>query len=627
MPEPSDRDERPPPDWPVCRYHDLDGCIGIRIGTTACCFTHLEHEDPDQFKAFIGSLAPGAELDLRDTQLNRELLDQVLTPLKTDEKQPPIIGDASFRQAQFSGDVTFDGAQFAGASFREAQFGGDASFERVQFSDLVHFESAKFSEDAYFDKAQFSATTWFNGVQFSGDASFYQVRFDKNPWFDQAQFSGAALFDRTQFSEHAAFSGAQFSGNARFNEAQFTEIAWFQKAEFCSAAWFREAKFSGAQFHETQFSGAAGFDGAQFSGAASFERAQFPATTVLGPLRAQHLLLDGASFGASIVVEVAAAHLSMVGTRFEREARLSVRYADILLDRAAFGQSTSLSFTETPLIPSANPTNRLPGAEQSSPPQFTFEAPFQEMDLAPQPRLLSLRRVDVTNLVLGDLDLAWCLFRGAHNLDKLRIEGPKHFATSPKTWRWTERRTLAEEQQWRHTRHPNQGWIPPSDEALDWVKERSGQPVQQADPHHVAPLYRALRKAEEDAKYEPGAADFYYGEMEMRRHAHGTPWVEKWLLWAYWLVAGYGLRGLRALISLLVVVLGLAVLFQWIGFRGDPPAPWYWGSVLYAAKSTLSLPVQEQLTSWGEVLRILLRLTGPVLLGLALLSVRGRVKR
>jgi hypothetical protein len=143
----------------------------------------------------------------------------------------------------------------------------------------------------------------------------------------------------------------------------------------------------------------------------------------------------------------------------------------------------------------------------------------------------------------------------------------------------------------------------------------------------VAPLYRALRKAEEDAKYEPGAADFYYGEMEMRRHADGTPWVEKRLLWAYWLVAGYGLRGLRALLSLLVVVLGLAVLFHWIGFRGDPPGPWYWGSVLYAGKSTLSLPVQEQLTGWGEVLRILLRLTGPVLLGLALLSVRGRVKR
>lgn len=72
---------------------------------------------------------------------------------------------------------------------------------------------------------------------------------------------------------------------------------------------------------------------------------------------------------------------------------------------------------------------------------------------------------------------------------------------------------------------------------------------------------------------------------------------------------------------------GLAVLLQWVGFRDHPLAPHYWDSILFAAKSTLSLPVQEQLTGWVEVLRILLRLTGPVLLGLALLSVRGRVKR
>jgi hypothetical protein len=37
----------------------------------------------------------------------------------------------------------------------------------------------------------------------------------------------------------------------------------------------------------------------------------------------------------------------------------------------------------------------------------------------------------------------------------------------------------------------------------------------------IAELYRAFRKGGEDAKDEPDAADFYYGEMEMRRHADG----------------------------------------------------------------------------------------------------------
>ncbi|MGW2620713.1 hypothetical protein [Streptomyces sp. NPDC001500] len=36
-------------------------------------------------------------------------------------------------------------------------------------------------------------------------------------------------------------------------------------------------------------------------------------------------------------------------------------------------------------------------------------------------------------------------------------------------------------------------------------------------PTQLAPVYRALRKAFEGRKNEPGAADFSYGEMEMRR--------------------------------------------------------------------------------------------------------------
>jgi hypothetical protein len=52
--------------------------------------------------------------------------------------------------------------------------------------------------------------------------------------------------------------------------------------------------------------------------------------------------------------------------------------------------------------------------------------------------------------------------------------------------------------------------------------------VERPTPAQAAAAYRALRKSREDNKDEPGAADFYYGEMEMRRHANagdppGTP--------------------------------------------------------------------------------------------------------
>jgi len=65
-----------------------------------------------------------------------------------------------------------------------------------------------------------------------------------------------------------------------------------------------------------------------------------------------------------------------------------------------------------------------------------------------------------------------------------------------------------------------------------------------------------------------------------------------------------------------------------VGFTVPPQPASYWTSLLYAFRATLSLTDSEvKLTAWGELLQAVLRLTGPVLLGLALLALRGRVKR
>jgi hypothetical protein len=96
----------------------------------------------------------------------------------------------------------------------------------------------------------------------------------------------------------------------------------------------------------------------------------------------------------------------------------------------------------------------------------------------------------------------------------------------------------------------------------------------------------------------------------------------------YWLIAGYGQRGLRALACLAAVVVGGAVLFELVGFAQHPSPPTVWGSLLFAARSTLSIADPEaRLTGWGKLLQVSMRLSGPVLLGLALLSIRNRVKR
>jgi len=163
-----------------------------------------------------------------------------------------------------------------------------------------------------------------------------------------------------------------------------------------------------------------------------------------------------------------------------------------------------------------------------------------------------------------------------------------------------------------------------------------------------ANLYRALRKAREDAKDEGGSADFYYSEMEMRRHAAPQFSVERVVLALTWLVAGYALRlagdGGRGDRDHGV--------FAAAGRRRAPPlgfwpaasdrascanraraaelaSPALPDTMLYSVRTALGLPQdpQPKLTRWGGVLQIGLRITVPVLLGLAVLSVRGRVKR
>jgi len=154
------------------------------------------------------------------------------------------------------------------------------------------------------------------------------------------------------------------------------------------------------------------------------------------------------------------------------------------------------------------------------------------------------------------------------------------------------------------------------------------QPLSELEPGRIAGIYRQLRKSREDSKDEPGANDFYYGEMEMRRRS--GPLAERSILRLYWLVSRYGLRASRALLALAITiaVLGAVPLALW-GFRPHRP---FGRALLFALQSSISLlraptsqPGHE--TASGQLIEIFLRLAGPLFFGLALLALRGRVKR
>jgi hypothetical protein len=197
--------------------------------------------------------------------------------------------------------------------------------------------------------------------------------------------------------------------------------------------------------------------------------------------------------------------------------------------------------------------------------------------------------------------------------------------------RYSDRETIAEEHPWRGS-----SWEQPNTQPPQWLAGRDG--TEQLQPAQIAALYRALRKAREEDKDQAGAGDLYYGEMEMRRkislprkgtRGRARARSDRAILIAYWLLSGYGLKASRALIILLITVgLGSLGLWAW-GFNPDPP---YTRALLYSTESTSSLfrlpnAPGLDITYTGERIEIALRILGPLLIALAVLALRSRVKR
>jgi hypothetical protein len=430
-----------------------------------------------------------------------------------------------------------------------------------------------------------------------------------------ARFQGKVSLIGATFKDTAEFGGATFEDMAVFGGATFKDITDFVRATFK---------------HE-----------------ANFEWARFEHARQVGPILARQLVLDNAVFGARVQLEVTAAAVCARRAQFPASVHLRLRFASVVLDDANLTAPSILTGVPAPFPALAREERDITGGWHRLPPG----PPAQRW----RPRLLSVCRADVAGLRVADVDLRPCRFVGAHNLDRLRLEGVPLFARTTGWWR-TRRKTLAEEQHWRANR-------PGRWRAAGWYSRACQPPASPKaevpdvlEPARLAALYRELRKGREDAKDEPGAADFYYGECEMRRHDQDTSKAERLVLWAYWLLSGYALRAWRALASLAVVVVVVlsGIMLAFWGFpsrqtsfrpvtvdRGgalvyqqqpDDPPPGLGQvpeAIRFSARSATALlrGPDRALTPLGEWLDIGLRFAGPVLLGLAILSVRGRVRR
>jgi uncharacterized protein YjbI with pentapeptide repeats len=682
------------------RCTGAEGCRGVLSGNTGRCLAHLAGQELEMVLTQIRQ--EGTALDLSGANVDQACLDTIL-PLFRDGEDHTRLPAFQASGATFEGEVSFEGMVFTEkADFEAAIFEQGATFERATFEERANFRRARFKGDARFAAATFTHAALFDYATFESDALF--------GYLDRAALVQSAVLSSFLWKGDAATSGASAGTVLRRLDriappATFKQQASFADTTFKGKAYFRRVSFEQqAKFTRAAFEATAAFSGATFQGTMNLQSARFDQARQIGPILA-HIAVDlrEAVFKHRVQIEVSSPELLCNEVLFLGGAHLQVRWARIELDDADFVFSSIVSraegfgesekrFLET--------ATKLPG-------------PPREAD--DQPWIVSLQRANVGGLRLSDVNLQACKFRGAHNLDQIRLDNAQLFSATPgwhavstgwawpPVWRWSRRRTLAEEHHWReryergirragwHSEAP-ESWLAETDHwvephgsaneqqdrswrsvilaALDLRHARERVPpawkrhieaVRERRNHarRVANVYRALRKAWEDRKDEPGAADFYYGEMDMRRKATTSP-AERMILLLYWLISGYALRASRALVSLAVAMTMFALLFVHVGFAEsssadqgaaadfnvtltsprastvtiaattDPPDTGYWGAVVYSARTAIGLPRTPQPKlehPQGDIIQIALRITVPLLIALAVLSIRGRVKR
>ncbi|MFD4874067.1 pentapeptide repeat-containing protein [Streptomyces sp. NPDC058420] len=590
-------------------------CRGEVVEPYSKCLSHLSTEERARH---FNSMHERPSVSYQGTTIDPELFRQAIAALNHGNTQ------AYFTDCKFTGAILSITGTFQNhISFASSEFEGIIQFSDAEFLGGIEFTGAHFKDSALFGNVKFHEGASFDGVHFSDWANFEEAIFTKDAFFQDSHFK-KATFDGAQFLDWALFEGASFNTEASFNRATFENAANFTNVTFEGFAQFIESRFFGAtEFHNVTV----GSDGAFFN------KARFTEMSRFGPIRCEQVLdLSHAHFEHPVLLDVDAGNVSLRHAVFASHASVQIARAYVDLTHAVLNQPVDII---------------------GAPLTLNFETGAVQTVAS----LTSLRGVDCAMLTVASLSLTNCTFSGVIHLDQLRLEGRWYFNRSPRGYsaippfRHTSRQVIEEERRRRALSGR-------SSSHRTW----GGGPIDRTVPRYdaLAIIYRQLRKSREDAKDEPGAADFYYGEMEMRRLSCKWGTSERWLLQLYWLLSGYGLRASRALGWLALAMLTTILLLMAFGLPQSEPKQEAVGIVppnggmvtfeidkenpknpsderLSSARFEKSLKVTltsvvfrssgQDLTTSGDYIEMASRFSEPVLLGLAVLAVRGRVKR
>jgi uncharacterized protein YjbI with pentapeptide repeats len=575
-------------------------------------------------------------LDLRGVVVNEDLAKLVTAELKRAKQIGRIDLSGAVIKARLEvtcegiGSLTGSGSHFEDVLTISCRKAGTVFFMDAQFDDLVRLGPLQVEEIFSFRQATF------NNALYVGAMQGQEVVFDQELDLQSATFSDGVLLGAIRGKGHLNLNATTLAGRVQARGLSLMGDLGMHSATIDGDLDLSGARVSGyVGLVDAAVNGQCFWDDAIF-GSLSMRRAVVSDARELGRLTIREwLVLDEAAFERSVRIQASAETIHVHRAVFREGASLQLR-GDLVCDGSSFGGASDITRLGSGIVPA--------GDSEEDAPICRIDIP-QRQEL----RVLSLRTTDLEHMTISDANLSLCLMSGAHRLERLRLGSGVRFADRHKRWSST-RELLFDELRWaRRVSNPESDKCAPgADVSLPrWMFTRKSPKATPTltipipvgpSPDAVADEYRALRKSREDAADYPGSADFYYGEMEMRRGALAGFWragtglnlrdkADGLLLSAYWLVSGYGLRALRSLTTLALLLMVAIVMLHLVGYQ---PRQSYLKATEFAITSATSLirPVKEEhLTFAGVMIEMVLRIAGPVLVALAVLALRARVRR